>query len=89
MKELKGQTNGYDDLTKDELPFSFGRYCYSYYNESFIIRFWKAVKYLLLKLFVRGRQNCMHYRLVDGEIKKVEDDILTYDLIDGKSQRVK
>ena len=89
MKELKGQTDGYDDLTKDELFLSFGRHCYSYYDESFITRFWKIVKYLLLKRFVKGCQNCMHYRLVNGKIKKVEDDIVTYDLIDGKLQRVK
>ena len=70
MKELKGQTDGYDDLTKDELFLSFGRHCYSYYDESFITRFWKIVKYLLLKPFVKGCQNCMHYRLVNGKIKK-------------------
>ena len=87
MKELKGQTDGYDDLTKDELFLSFGRHCYSYYDEIFITRFWKIVKYLLLKPFVKGCQNCMHYRLVNGKIKKVEDDIVTYDLIDGKLQR--
>lgn len=89
MKELKGQTDGYDDLTKDELFLSFGWHCYSYYDESFITRFWKIVKYLLLKPFVKGCQNCMHYRLVNGKIKKVEDDIVTYDLIDGKLQRAK
>ena len=89
MKELKGQTDGYDDLTKDELFLSFGRHCYSYYDESFITRFWKIVKYLLLKRFVKGCQNCMYYRLVNGKIKKVEDDIVTYDLIDGNLQRVK
>ena len=36
---------------------------------------------------MKGCQNCMHYRLVNGKIKKVEDDIVTYDLIDGKLQR--
>lgn len=84
MKELNVQTDDYDDLTKDKLPFSLGRYCYSYYDESFITCFWKVVKYFLLKSFVRGRQNCRHYRLVDGGIKRVEDDISKYGLIDGK-----
>ena len=50
MKELKGQTDGYDDLTKDELFLSFGRHCYSYYDESFITRFGKLLSICCLSL---------------------------------------